>query len=171
MQAVVDKESGVTQSLLRVIGSSETGSTMSGVRGGPFDPVCLAFAAAFGVFARLLLHNSAAFLQFFQRAAAALPGPRAALANGLPAEPAQALLLAYLDLWWVSSNGCSVVCAARVTCGLICTRLRPLYPWRDVSTIHATAQMTRYAGHKFWHVKRLDGMHCMLCGIYVEPNA
>jgi hypothetical protein len=61
--------------------------------------VHLTLAAAFGVFARLLLHNSPAFLQFFQRAAASLPTPRAAPASILPADPAQALLLVYLDVW------------------------------------------------------------------------
>lgn len=53
-------------------------------------------AAAFGVFARLLLHNAPAFLQFFQRAAATLP-PQTTAVNGT--DPTHALLLAYLDIW------------------------------------------------------------------------
>ena len=53
-------------------------------------------AAAFGVFARLLLHNAPAFLQFFQRVAATLPA-HATGANGT--DPTHALLLAYLDIW------------------------------------------------------------------------
>lgn len=50
------------------------------------------------MFARLLLHNTPAFLQLFS-AAAALPQFAAVVAKGSGGDPAQALLLALLDLW------------------------------------------------------------------------
>ncbi len=48
------------------------------------------------VFARLLLHNTPAFLELF-RAAAGMP-EFAPMVSGSP-DPAQALLMALLDLW------------------------------------------------------------------------
>lgn len=53
------------------------------------------------VFARLLLHNSAAFLQLFRTAAghSEFAAAAAAAANGSGGDAAQALLLALLDLW------------------------------------------------------------------------
>ena len=69
-------------------------------------------AAALGIFARVLLHNGAAFLQLCQSAAAAgvVAAPLASddgaaaaaagtTAAALPADPAATLLLALLDLW------------------------------------------------------------------------
>ena len=59
-------------------------------------------AASFGVFARLLVHNGPAFVHLFQRAAAVMPAP--AMQSAAPAaDPSQALLLAYLDLWCAST--------------------------------------------------------------------
>jgi hypothetical protein len=59
-------------------------------------------AGAVSVFARLLLHNTAAFLQLF-RTAAGHPDLAAAAASAATGsagnDPAQALLLALLDLW------------------------------------------------------------------------
>lgn len=51
------------------------------------------------VFARLLLHNTAAFLQLFRTAAGHSDFAAAAAAAATSADPAQALLLALLDLW------------------------------------------------------------------------
>ena len=56
-------------------------------------------SAAFGVFARLLIHNAPAMLRFFQRAGALMPAAAQLPGGGPPADSSQALLLAYLDRW------------------------------------------------------------------------
>ena len=56
-------------------------------------------AASLGVFARVLLHNPAAFLSLFQAAAAAGVAPPADAAAPPGADPPARLLLALVDLW------------------------------------------------------------------------
>lgn len=58
-------------------------------------------SAAFGVFARLLIHNAPAMLQFFQRAGTLMPAAAVHTPGSVsPGDPSEALLLAYLDLWY-----------------------------------------------------------------------
>lgn len=59
----------------------------------------LVVAASLGVFARVLLHNPAAFLSLFQAAVAAGVAPPADAAAPPGADPPARLLLALVDLW------------------------------------------------------------------------
>jgi len=75
-------------------------------------------ADSMSVFARLLLHNTPAFLQLF-RTAGGMPEFAAVVAAG-GGEPAQALLLALLDLWLDKTDAIGASCFIQYTSSAWC---------------------------------------------------
>jgi hypothetical protein len=100
----------------------------------------LVTAAALGVFARLLLHNGAAFLRMFQEAAAQVAPP----VDAPPAaDPAARLLLALLDLWLDRFDAIGQPAARKLSalalCALLPAPLPPLLERLELIATHVTS--------------------------------
>jgi hypothetical protein len=99
-------------------------------------------AAALRVFARLLLHNPPAFLQLFADATPHVAPPAAAAAAD-GADPAQRLLLSFLDLWLDRVDAIGQAAARKLSalalCALLPAPLPPLLARLDLIAAHVTA--------------------------------